>query len=156
MGVVVVAGLAISYLSIESLLPVDGWNLVGRMLAGAVVLVALITAGRFSGGSHGFVVGHVAPEAGVGGPLALLRNGDTLTIDAEKRTLSVALSAAELKRRRLAGRAKPPYAVRGVLAKYVREVTSASTGAVTDPAPEVLAPPPRARKVAHRRSAARR
>jgi len=113
--------------------------------------VALITDGRFSGGSHGFVVGHVSPEAGVGGPLALIKNGDRITIDAERRTIDVALSAAELKRRRAAWKAPKPYAVRGVLAKYVREVTSASTGAVTDP-PAPAAPA----KPAHRRSAARR
>ncbi len=121
--------------------------------------VALITDGRFSGGSHGFVVGHVSPEAGVGGPLALIKSGDAITIDAAKRTLSVALSAAELKRRRRAWRARAPYALRGVLAKYVREVTSASVGAVTDPLDAVLAAAkPRVakpRKRAHRRSAAR-
>jgi dihydroxy-acid dehydratase len=97
--------------------------------------VALITDGRFSGGSHGFVVGHVSPEAAVGGPLALLRNGDRIVIDARKRLLTVELSAAELKRRSAAWRAKRPYAERGVLAKYARVVTSASLGAVTDLAP---------------------
>jgi dihydroxy-acid dehydratase len=97
--------------------------------------VALITDGRFSGGSHGFVVGHVSPEAAVGGPLALLRNGDRITIDARRREINVALSAAELKRRAAAWRAPRPYAERGVLAKYAREVTSASTGAVTDAPP---------------------
>jgi dihydroxy-acid dehydratase len=119
--------------------------------------VALITDGRFSGGSHGFVVGHISPEAGVGGPLALLKNGDRVTIDARRRTLEVALSATELKRRRAAWREPKPYATRGVLAKYVREVTSASTGAVTDPLAPV-APKARAKapKTAHRRSAARR
>ena len=122
--------------------------------------VALITDGRFSGGSHGFVVGHVAPEAGIGGPLALIKTGDRIRIDARRRTLSVALSAAELARRRLKWRAKPPYATRGVLAKYVREVTSASVGAVTDPlepAYTVLEKKPAARRPQpHRRSAARR
>jgi dihydroxy-acid dehydratase len=96
--------------------------------------VALITDGRFSGGSHGFVVGHVSPEAAVGGPLALVRNGDRISIDARRRELSLAVSAAELKRRAKAWRAPQPYADRGVLAKYAREVTSASLGAVTDPA----------------------
>ena len=72
--------------------------------------VALITDGRFSGGSHGFVVGHVAPEAAVGGPIALLRNGDPITIDASRRTIAVAASAAELARRRKAWRAPKPYA----------------------------------------------
>ena len=118
--------------------------------------VALVTDGRFSGGSHGFVVGHVTPEAGVGGPLALVRTGDRLAIDAEKRTLSVKISAAEMKRRRLAWRPKPPYAVRGVLAKYVREVTSASLGAVTDPLDAPAPARTMTKKSAHRRSAARR
>jgi dihydroxy-acid dehydratase len=94
--------------------------------------VALITDGRFSGGSHGFVVGHVAPEAAVGGPLALVRNGDRISIDARRRTLTLAISGAELKRRAAAWRERKPYADRGVLAKYAREVTSASLGAVTD------------------------
>ena len=98
--------------------------------------VALITDGRFSGGSHGFVVGHVAPEAAVGGPLALVRDGDRITIDARKRVLALEVSAAELKRRRAKWRAPAPYAERGVLAKYAREVTSASLGAVTDLAPQ--------------------
>jgi dihydroxy-acid dehydratase len=93
--------------------------------------VALITDGRFSGGTHGFVVGHISPEAALGGPLGLLRNGDVLTIDAKKRTLGVALSAAELRRRRAAWKAKKPYATGGVLAKYARLVSTASTGAVT-------------------------
>ncbi len=96
--------------------------------------VALITDGRFSGGSHGFVVGHVSPEAAVGGPLALVRDGDRISIDARRRELRLAVSAAELKRRAKAWRAPKPFADRGVLAKYAREVTSASLGAVTDPA----------------------
>jgi dihydroxy-acid dehydratase len=94
--------------------------------------VALITDGRFSGGSHGFVVGHVSPEASVGGPLALLRNGDRVTIDAERRAIDVELPASELKRRRSALKPRKPYATRGVLAKYARVVSSASLGAVTD------------------------
>lgn len=94
--------------------------------------VALITDGRFSGGSHGFVVGHVAPEAAVGGALALLRDGDRITIDARRRTIDVAVSAAEFKRRRKSWRAPKPYAQAGVLAKYARSVSSASQGAVTD------------------------
>ncbi len=94
--------------------------------------VALITDGRFSGGSHGFVVGHISPEAAVGGPIALLRNGDRLTIDARRRRIDVELSAAELKRRRAAWKPRRPYATRGVLAKYARVVSSASQGAVTD------------------------
>ena len=94
--------------------------------------VALITDGRFSGGSHGFVVGHITPEAYVGGPLALLKNGDPITIDAEKRQLNLDLPAAELKKRRKAWKAPKPRYTRGVLAKYASAVTSASLGAVTD------------------------
>jgi dihydroxy-acid dehydratase len=94
--------------------------------------VALITDGRFSGGSHGFVVGHISPEAADGGPLALLRNGDRVTIDAVRRRIDVALSASELRTRRRAWKAPRPYATQGVLAKYARVVSSASTGAVTD------------------------
>ena len=94
--------------------------------------VALITDGRFSGGSHGFVVGHVSPEASVGGPIALLRNGDLISIDAERRAIDVKLTGPELKRRRAALRPRKPYATSGVLAKYARAVSSASLGAVTD------------------------
>jgi dihydroxy-acid dehydratase len=94
--------------------------------------VALITDGRFSGGSHGFVVGHISPEAALGGPIGLLRDGDRIAIDAVKRTLQIDLSAAELKRRRTKWKAPKPYATTGVLAKYARVVSSASTGAVTD------------------------
>jgi dihydroxy-acid dehydratase len=93
--------------------------------------VALITDGRFSGGTHGFVVGHIAPEAAAGGPLGLLRNGDMLTIDAEKRVIGADLSAAELRRRRAAWKPKKPFTTSGVLAKYARLVSTASTGAVT-------------------------
>jgi dihydroxy-acid dehydratase len=93
--------------------------------------VALITDGRFSGGTHGFVVGHISPEAAGGGPLALLRNGDGLTIDAEKRVIHADVSAAELRRRRAAWKPKKPYTTSGVLAKYARLVSTASTGAVT-------------------------
>jgi dihydroxy-acid dehydratase len=94
--------------------------------------VALITDGRFSGGSHGFVVGHITPEAYVGGPLALVKNGDPITIDAEKRQLNLDLPAVELKKRRKAWKAPKPRYTRGVLAKYASAVTSASLGAVTD------------------------
>jgi dihydroxy-acid dehydratase len=94
--------------------------------------VAFLTDGRFSGGSHGFVVGHVTPEAAVGGPIALLKNGDTITIDAEKRQVNVDLSDAELKRRAKDWKAPKPRYKRGVLAKYARLVSSASEGAVTD------------------------
>ncbi len=94
--------------------------------------VAMVTDGRFSGGSHGFVVGHVSPEAAAGGPLALVRNGDTISIDATRREITLAVSKAELARRRKAWRAPKPYATRGVLAKYADQVSSASLGAVTD------------------------
>ncbi len=94
--------------------------------------VALITDGRFSGGSHGFVVGHVTPEAAEGGPIGLLEDGDTITIDAETNQMNVELDDAELERRR-ANWTKPALRVqRGVLAKYARTVSSASEGAVTD------------------------
>jgi dihydroxy-acid dehydratase len=94
--------------------------------------VALITDGRFSGGSHGFIVGHVTPEAQEGGPIALVRSGDTITIDAGKRELSVDLSAEELTARRKAWKMPPYKATRGTLAKYIRLVKNASTGCVTD------------------------
>jgi dihydroxy-acid dehydratase len=101
----------------------------GRGLAG---MVALITDGRFSGGSRGFVVGHMAPEAAVGGPIGLVRDGDEITIDAQAREMRVAVSDAELEERRKAWKAPAPYTRRGVLAKYARSVSSASQGAVTD------------------------
>ena len=94
--------------------------------------VALITDGRFSGGSHGFVVGHVSPEAALGGPMALVKSGDEITIDAERREICLHVSAAELKRRRKGWKAPKPYARRGALAKYAKQVSSASLGAVTD------------------------
>ncbi len=97
--------------------------------------VALITDGRFSGGSHGFVVGHVSPEAAVGGPIALLEEGDRITIDAERRRIDVALDDAELARRRTRW-ARPPSQVQGgLLAKYRAQVSSASEGAVTSAPP---------------------
>ena len=93
--------------------------------------VALMTDGRFSGATHGFMIGHIAPEAADGGPIAALRNGDTIVIDIKKRRLDVELSAAELKRRMArVARPKPRYAS-GVMAKYARLVSSASDGAVT-------------------------
>jgi dihydroxy-acid dehydratase len=95
--------------------------------------VALITDGRFSGGSHGFVVGHITPEAFVGGTLAIVRNGDTIIIDAVKRRIDVKLSAAEIKSRLKKWRQPKPRYTRGVLAKYAKQVTSAHLGAVTDP-----------------------
>jgi dihydroxy-acid dehydratase len=94
--------------------------------------VALITDGRFSGGSHGFVVGHVSPEAALGGPLALVKTGDDITIDAEHREITLHVSAAELKRRRRTWTPPKPFARRGALAKYSKVVSSASLGAVTD------------------------
>jgi dihydroxy-acid dehydratase len=94
--------------------------------------VALITDGRFSGGTHGFVVGHITPEAYTGGALALVRNGDTIVIDAEKRELTLAISDREMKARRKSWKPKKPRYTRGVLAKYASAVTSASLGAVTD------------------------
>ena len=94
-------------------------------------VIGLITDGRFSGGTHGLVVGHIAPEAWVGGPLALLKDGDTVTIDADKKQLSVALDDNELGRRRAAWQQPGPRERRGVLAKYARTVRSASEGAVT-------------------------
>ena len=95
--------------------------------------VALITDGRFSGGSHGFVVGHVAPEAAVGGPIALLRDGDTIHIDAESKEINVDISADELASRKAAWTRPVSPVKRGVLAKYRNEVSSASEGAVTIP-----------------------
>ncbi|HEX6163261.1 MAG TPA: dihydroxy-acid dehydratase [Vicinamibacterales bacterium] len=94
--------------------------------------VALITDGRFSGGTHGFVVGHITPEAFVGGPLALVKNGDRITIDARRRMLSLDVPAKELAARRRGWKARKPRYARGVLAKYARLVSTASTGAVTD------------------------
>lgn len=94
--------------------------------------VALITDGRFSGGSHGFVVGHITPEAHVGGPIGVLRNGDVITIDARARTIDVDLSHEELGARLAAWKQPKPRYTRGVLAKYAAQVRSASEGAVTD------------------------
>lgn len=94
--------------------------------------VALITDGRFSGGSHGFIVAHITPEAQDGGPIALIRSGDRITIDAEKNVLAADLPQAELEARRAAWRMPPYKADRGTLAKYIRLVKSASLGCVTD------------------------
>jgi dihydroxy-acid dehydratase len=94
--------------------------------------VGLITDGRFSGGSHGFVVGHITPEAAVGGPIAVVKNGDPITIDAVKNTITLGIPSKELARRLKAWKPRKPKETRGVLAKYARLVTSASLGAVTD------------------------
>ena len=94
--------------------------------------VALVTDGRFSGGTHGFVVGHITPEAYVGGPLGLVKNGDAITIDAKTRTLSLDVPARELAARKKAWKGIKPRYTKGVLAKYASAVTSASLGAVTD------------------------
>jgi dihydroxy-acid dehydratase len=96
--------------------------------------VALITDGRFSGGSHGFIVGHVVPEAQDGGPIALIRDGDTVVIDADTATIDAEVSADEFARRRAAWQAPPLKATRGILAKYIRCVAPASQGCVTDEA----------------------
>jgi len=97
--------------------------------------VGLITDGRFSGGTYGLVVGHVAPEAAVGGALALVEEGDAITIDAERRVLQLDVSDAELKQRRARWKVPAPRYTTGVLAKYAKLVSSASLGAVTDLAP---------------------
>jgi dihydroxy-acid dehydratase len=94
--------------------------------------VALITDGRFSGGSHGFVAGHITPEAAAGGPIAIIRNGDPITIDARKSEISLGISPKEIKARLKAWSPGKPKETRGALAKYAKLVTSASEGAVTD------------------------
>jgi dihydroxy-acid dehydratase len=108
--------------------------LVGQGLGGSV---ALITDGRFSGATHGFMVGHVAPEAASGGPIALVREGDPITIDVKARRLDV---DAPLEARRAAFRPKAPRATTGALAKYARLVSSASDGAITGFTPEGARP----------------
>jgi dihydroxy-acid dehydratase len=102
------------------------------MGAGLGAHVALVTDGRFSGGSHGFLIGHVVPEAQEGGPIALVRDGDRIAIDAKKRAIDLEVDPKELSRRRAAWSAPPQKATRGVLARYVRSVRSASEGCVTD------------------------
>lgn len=94
--------------------------------------VALLTDGRFSGGSHGFIVGHVTPEAQVGGPIALAHDGDQITLDAETNRLDIDVSDEEMARRRAAWQAPPLKARRGTLYKYIKNVKSASEGCVTD------------------------
>jgi dihydroxy-acid dehydratase len=94
--------------------------------------VALITDGRFSGGSHGFVIGHITPEAFTGGPIALVKNGDTIQIDGEAKTITLKILDGEMESRRKNWKAPRPRYSRGVLAKYAKQVTSASLGAITD------------------------
>lgn len=94
--------------------------------------VALITDGRFSGGSHGFVVGHITPEAMVGGPIAIIKDGDMITIEAQNNEINLGVSAAEIEQRLRAWTAPKPNVQRGVLAKYAKTVGSASAGAITD------------------------
>jgi dihydroxy-acid dehydratase len=94
--------------------------------------VALITDGRFSGGSHGFIIGHVVPEAQEGGPIGLVRNGDVITIDADTRRLDVAVSEEEMSARGAAWQMPPYKASRGTLYKYIKNVKNASEGCVTD------------------------
>jgi dihydroxy-acid dehydratase len=102
------------------------------MGAGLGDKVALVTDGRFSGGSHGFIIGHVCPEAQEGGPIALVRDGDRIAIDVKKNTIELEVAKEELARRRAAWTAPPLEATRGTLAKYIRCVRSASEGCVTD------------------------
>lgn len=102
------------------------------MGAGLGKSVALITDGRFSGGTHGFVVGHITPEAQTGGTIALLKNGDLISIDAEKNTLDVNLTAEEIAERKKHWVAPPYKATKGILYKYIKSVSSASEGCVTD------------------------
>jgi dihydroxy-acid dehydratase len=102
------------------------------MGAGLGADVALLTDGRFSGGSHGFIVGHVTPEAQLGGPIALVANGDQVTIDAQRRRIDVALTDEQLAARRQRWMAPPLKATRGTLYKYIKNVKSASEGCVTD------------------------
>jgi dihydroxy-acid dehydratase len=94
--------------------------------------VALMTDGRFSGGSHGFIVGHITPEAQEGGPLGLVRTGDRITIDAAENLIQVELGTDELAKRRAAWKAPPYKSTRGTLYKYIKNVKSASEGCVTD------------------------
>lgn len=94
--------------------------------------VAMITDGRFSGGSHGFIIGHVVPEAQEGGPIALIKNGDMITLDAKKNVINVDISDEEMQKRRAAWKMPPYKATRGTLYRYIKTVKSASEGCVTD------------------------
>jgi dihydroxy-acid dehydratase len=102
------------------------------MGAGLGADVALLTDGRFSGGSHGFIVGHITPEAQEGGPLALVQNGDMITIDSNKHTIDVEISDESMAARRAQWTAPALKATRGTLYKYIKNVKSASEGCVTD------------------------
>jgi dihydroxy-acid dehydratase len=102
------------------------------MGAGLGKEVALLTDGRFSGGSHGFIVGHITPEAQEGGPIALVENGDRVTLDASKNEIGVAVSDSEMAARRKRWQAPPLKATRGTLYKYIKNVKNASLGCVTD------------------------
>jgi dihydroxy-acid dehydratase len=99
--------------------------------AGLGETVALMTDGRFSGATHGFMIAHIVPEAAEGGPIAALKTGDILNIDVKKRRLDVELSAAEIKKRLAKWKAPRPRYTRGVFAKYAQLVSNASEGAVT-------------------------
>jgi dihydroxy-acid dehydratase len=103
--------------------------IVGRGLGQSV---ALVTDGRFSGATRGFMIGHVAPEAAAGGPIALAADGDIIAIDVEARRIDLEVPAEEVSRRRSAWQPLPPRYTRGALAKYARLVASASVGAVCD------------------------
>jgi dihydroxy-acid dehydratase len=97
--------------------------------------VALITDGRFSGATHGFSVGHVAPEAAMGGPIGLVQEGDEIVLDVPNRTLDLRVDDVELERRRVAWKLPPPRYTAGALEKYARIVSSSALGAVTTSAP---------------------
>ena len=94
--------------------------------------VAMITDGRFSGGSHGFIIGHVTPEAQLGGPIGLVQDGDRIEIDADSNTLDIMVDAAEMERRKREFKAPPLKAKSGALFKYIKRVSNASRGCVTD------------------------
>lgn len=94
--------------------------------------VAMLTDGRFSGGSHGFIIGHITPEAQLGGPIALVEDGDEITVDAENNRIDTAVSVEEMERRRAKWIAPPLKATRGTLYKYIQCVKTASEGCVTD------------------------
>jgi dihydroxy-acid dehydratase len=102
------------------------------MGAGLGQEVALLTDGRFSGGSHGFIIGHVTPEAQDGGPIALVEDGDPIAIDAKENRIDLEVAPEEIARRKKAWTAPPLKATRGTLYRYIKDVKSASEGCVTD------------------------